>query len=113
MGKHGILVDMHYCTGCHACEIACKQENGFGVGNWGIRINEIITEKPDSDRVHFDYLPYFTPQCNLCAERIASGEDTKPACVKHCGTACMLYGEIGALAKELEAKPRAILYSPL
>ncbi|MDR2771732.1 MAG: oxidoreductase [Clostridiales Family XIII bacterium] len=113
MGNKGILVDLHYCTGCHACEIACKQENGFDVGNFGIRINEIITEKPNSDRVHFDYLPYFTPQCNLCAERIASGEDTKPACVKHCGTACMQYGEIEELAKELAEKPRAILYRPL
>ncbi|MDR1573275.1 MAG: oxidoreductase [Clostridiales Family XIII bacterium] len=113
MGRKGILVDMHYCTGCHACEIACKQENGFGVGNWGIRINEIITEKPHSDRVHFDYLPYFTPQCNLCAERIAAGEDVKPTCVKHCGTACMRYGEIAELAREMETKPRAVLYSPL
>ncbi|MDR1874981.1 MAG: hypothetical protein LBQ90_08240 [Synergistaceae bacterium] len=113
MGKKGILVDMYYCTGCHACEIACKQENGFGVGSWGIRINEIITKKPNSDRVHFDYLPYFTPQCNLCAERIATGEDTKPSCVKHCGTACMRYGEIGELAEEMKTKPRAILYSPL
>jgi Fe-S-cluster-containing dehydrogenase component len=113
MGKRGILVDMHYCTGCHACEIACKQENGFDVGLWGIKITEHITEKADSDRVHFDYVPYFTPLCNLCAERIASGEDTKPSCVKHCGTACMKYGDIEELAKEMTGISRAILYSPL
>ncbi|MDR2487790.1 MAG: oxidoreductase [Clostridiales Family XIII bacterium] len=113
MHKKGILVDMHYCTGCHACEIACKQENGFDVGQWGIRIVEQITEKPGTDRVHFDYQPYFTPLCNLCAERIASGEDDKPACVKHCGTACMKYGELAALAGEMEELPRAVLYSPL
>ena len=112
MARKGILVDMHYCTGCHACEIACKQENEFGVGLWGIKITEQITEKPDSDRVNFDYIPYFTPLCNLCAERIASGEDTKPSCVKHCGTACMKYGDIEDLAKEMVGKPRSILYSP-
>jgi Fe-S-cluster-containing dehydrogenase component len=112
MAKKGILVDMHYCSGCHACEIACKQENAFGVGLWGIKITEQITEKPDSDRVHFDYIPYFTPLCNLCVERIASGEDTKPSCVKHCGTACMKYGDLEELAKEMPGKPRSILYSP-
>jgi Fe-S-cluster-containing dehydrogenase component len=111
MPKKGILVDMHYCTGCHTCEIACKQENGFGVGQWGIKITEHITERPDSDRVHFDYMPYFTPLCNLCAGRIASGQDDKPSCVKHCGTASMKYGEIAVLAKELENIPRAVLFA--
>jgi Fe-S-cluster-containing dehydrogenase component len=109
---NGILVDMYYCTGCHACEIACKQENDFGVGQWGIRVREMISEYADSDRVHFDYVPYFTPFCTLCAERIKSGEDTKPACVKHCGTACMKYGEVTELAEELAITPRGILYRP-
>lgn len=114
MAKKGILVDMHYCSGCHACEIACKQENEFNVGEWGIKITQMITDIPgdDTDRVHFDYIPYFTPQCNLCAERIASGEDIRPACVKHCGTACMKYGDIDELAEELKNTPRGILYSP-
>jgi anaerobic dimethyl sulfoxide reductase subunit B (iron-sulfur subunit) len=113
MDKHGILVDMHYCTGCHACEIACKQENGFPAGVWGVKINEMITTEPDSDHVHFDYVPYFTRKCNLCASRIASGEEERPACVKHCGTASMHYGSIAELSKKMADMPRAILYNPL
>ena len=52
MGKKGILVDMYYCTGCHACEVACKQENQFPVGIAGIKINELIMENGlNTDRV--------------------------------------------------------------
>ncbi len=112
MSKKGILADMNYCTGCHACEIACKQENQFQVGTWGIRITEMISEYPNSDRVHFDYTAYFTPQCNLCAPRIASGEDNRPSCVKHCGTGSLHYGDIEELAKRMADMPRSVLYSP-
>ena len=24
--EHGLLIDYEYCTGCHACEVACAQE---------------------------------------------------------------------------------------
>ncbi len=24
--EHGLLIDYAYCTGCHACEVACAQE---------------------------------------------------------------------------------------
>jgi Fe-S-cluster-containing dehydrogenase component len=112
MSKKGILADMNYCTGCHACEVACKQENGYPVGIGGIKITEIIMEDVDAERVHFDYVPYFSKNCNLCAARIASGEDTKPACVKHCGTASLHYGAIEELAKMMAKMPRSILYLP-
>lgn len=112
MAKKGILVDMNYCTGCHACEVACKQENEFPVGIWGIKINEMIMNTPDSDKVMFDYIPYFSHNCNLCASRIASGEDNKPSCVKHCGTASIHYGDIEELAKMMVNMPRSVLYSP-
>jgi Fe-S-cluster-containing dehydrogenase component len=112
MSKKGILADMHYCTGCHACEIACKQENQYQVGISGIKITEYIMEDKDSAKVHFDYVPYFSKHCNLCAARIASGEDSVPACVRHCGTFSLNYGDIEELAKRMSDMPRSILYSP-
>ena len=114
MGKKGILVDMYYCTGCHACEVACKQENQFPVGIAGIKINELIMENGlNTDRVQFDWYPHFTNHCNLCADRINSGEDTKPACCKHCGTASLHYGDLEDLVKMMETMPRSVLHSPL
>lgn len=112
MSKKGILADMHYCTGCHACEVACKQENKYPVGIGGIKITEMIMEDADSSNVNFDYVPYFSKNCTLCASRIASGEDTVPACVRHCGTLSLHYGNIEELAKLMPQMPRSILYSP-
>lgn len=112
MSKKGILADMHYCTGCHACEVACKQEYQYPVGIGGIKITEMIMEDHDSSNVHFDYVPYFSKHCNLCAARIASGEDTVPACVRHCGTLSLHYGDIEELAKKMPGMSRSILYSP-
>jgi len=113
MSNKGILADMHYCTGCHACEIACKQENSFPVGISGIKITEIIMEDSSQNgKINFDYIPYFSRNCDLCSKRIISGEDTKPACVKHCGTASLHYGEIKDLCKMLEDMPRGVLYNP-
>lgn len=112
MSKKGILADMKYCTGCHACEVACKQENEYPVGVGGIKVTEMIMEDIDSSCVNFDYIPYFSKNCNLCAGRIASGEDTVPACVRHCGTASLHYGNLEELAKLMPGMPRSILYSP-
>lgn len=112
MSKMGILVDMHFCTGCHACEIACKQENQYPVGIGGIKVTEIIMENSWDGNICFDYIPYFSSNCTLCAERIASGEDTVPACVRHCGTASLHYGEIDELVEKMRDMPRSILYRP-
>jgi Fe-S-cluster-containing dehydrogenase component len=27
--KKGLLIDYHYCTGCHSCEVAYQQKHGF------------------------------------------------------------------------------------
>ncbi len=47
MSRKGLLIDYEYCTGCHSCEVACKQEHGYPVGRGGIDLREILTEKPD------------------------------------------------------------------
>ena len=30
MAQHGLLIDYEFCTGCHACVMACKVEMGLG-----------------------------------------------------------------------------------
>jgi Fe-S-cluster-containing dehydrogenase component len=108
MGRKGLLIDYYYCTGCHSCEVACKQENGLPAGHWGIKVNEIVLES--FDRVEVTYLPFPTGLCNLCAGRTAAGE--LPACVKHCQAACMTYGEVKELVQKMEATPRTVLFAP-
>ena len=34
----GILVNTEFCTGCHACEVACKKHLDLPVGQFGIKL---------------------------------------------------------------------------
>src|SRR4030042_2526975 len=109
MPKKALMIDYEYCTGCHSCEVACKQEHGYPVGKGGIHLNEIITELPDK-RLRIDYLPFTTAYCDLCAARTKRGE--LPACVKHCQAAIMWYGTAEELAKLAQDKPRSVIMLP-
>ena len=62
MGKISLLFNEYLCSGCHTCEIACKQEHGFGVGP---RVIRVLEESP-----------YFKPLfCHHCDD---------PPCAKAC-----------------------------
>lgn len=108
MPRNGLLINYEYCTGCHTCEVACKQEHNYPVGIGGISVSEFMTKSPD--KIHIDYIPFPTRFCDLCAERIKRKEP--PACVKHCQAACMMYGAITKLAKAMEDKPRSVIFAP-
>ncbi len=73
MPRKGLMIDYEYCSGCHSCEVACKQEHGYPVGKGGIHLNEILTEMPDK-RIRIDYIPFPTAYCDLCAARTRKGE---------------------------------------
>jgi Fe-S-cluster-containing dehydrogenase component len=62
-------------------------------------------------RVKIDYAPYFTDHCDLCTARMQRNE--RPACVKHCQAACMLFGPTQDLAATMKDRPRAVLYTHL
>lgn len=109
MERKGLMIDYEYCTGCHSCEIACKQEHHYPVGRGGINLMEVITERPDQS-LRIDYLPFTTLYCTLCAHRTAHGE--APSCVKHCQAACMYYGTLPELAQLMETRPRSVLFAP-
>jgi Fe-S-cluster-containing dehydrogenase component len=108
MARSGLLIEYEYCTGCHACEVACKQEHNFSGGMVGIRVEEVVTESPA--KVHVDYIPFTTRFCDLCAERTTKGE--VPACVKHCQATCMMYGPVTELVKAMAERPRSAIFAP-
>lgn len=109
MPRNGLMIDYEYCSGCHACEVACKQEHDYPVGKGGIHLNEITTELPNG-RIRIDYLPFPTDYCDLCAGRVQQGEP--PACVKHCQAATMYYGLVTELAEAMAEKPHCALFTP-
>ncbi len=71
ISQKNIFVDLKYCIGCRACEVACKQENNIPVGiKWinVVKIGPRIVE----DKLQMDFVPM---RCRHCA---------KPPCVDAC-----------------------------
>ena len=109
MPKKALMIDYEYCTGCHSCEVACKQEHSYPVGKGGIHMNEITTTLAEG-RLRIDYIPFPTAYCDLCAARTRRGE--LPACVKHCQAQVMAYGTVSELAKTMDKKSHMVMFTP-
>lgn len=115
MSEYGLLIDYEFCTGCQACEVACKEEHDFPVGKWGIRV---FDDGPwqkcdDNDKgtsFNWNKIPVPTDLCDLCEERTGKGKE--PFCVHHCLAACMEYGTIEELSAKLKSKPKQVLWVP-
>ena len=114
--KNGLLNDYEWCDGCHSCEVACKEEHGFPVGQFGIRLLkdgpwEIGEPGPDDVRKwNWNWLPMPTDLCDLCTERVAVGRE--PTCVHHCLTQALKFGPIDELLPELDKKAKQALFVP-
>lgn len=108
--EHGLLIDYEYCTGCHACVVACAQEYQRKAGyTKGIEVLEVEQKLPNN-RAYLAYLPFPTELCVLCSHRTKEG--LEPACVQNCMASCMKYGRIEDLAREMAKKPRMVLWVP-
>jgi len=75
MGKLSLVVFQRDCMGCHACEVACKQEHGLGVGP---RLIRVVEKAPF-------YIPIY---CHHCA---------RPPCKDACPGEAMSRNELGVV----------------
>ncbi len=81
--QYGFHVDMRFCTGCHACVVACKELHDLPVGLNLRHVFEIeggaydTTTRASAAGV-FAY--YISMSCNHC---------TEPLCVKNCPTGAL------------------------
>lgn len=103
MSTYAILADNFYCTGCHACELACKNEKELPSGQWGIKVLELGPWKREDD-IHWEYryVPVLTASCDLCAARVR--ESGQPSCVFHCPASALEYGTLEDLSKSMAEK---------
>ena len=108
---YGLLIDYYYCTGCHACEVACKKEHDLPVGQWGIKLAQDGPRKIINDRWELMYIPVPTELCDLCEKRVAAGK--LPTCVHHCQARCMSYGTVEELAKAMNGETKQVLFTPV
>jgi len=70
--KWGVAVDLKRCTGCQACTLACKLENGTPPDIFWTRVLE-----KEEGTFPFAYKVFMPLRCNHCAE---------PPCVPVCPT---------------------------
>ena len=106
----GLLYDLEYCTGCFACTVACKQEHGYDADTWGVKVLEQVYAFPNG-HVQVDNVPFPTRLCDMCGERISSGEDDKPACVKACQASIIYCDELAELLKIVPKLKRPVLWT--
>lgn len=114
MSKNGLLIDYTYCTGCHSCEIACKNHLGLPVGKWGIKLTEIgpfVIQQGTPNKFEWIQMPVPTSLCDMCADETAKGN--KPMCVHHCMGACIDYGTVEELASKMDSRgAKQVLFLP-
>lgn len=110
MSKYTLIIDYRYCTGCHACEVACRKEKGFKAEEYGIRVTEQGPIKLGGKWM-YDFVPIPSSLCDVCVERIEEGK--KPACVHHCLAACMSAEPIEKVSEALaELGEKTVCFVP-
>ncbi len=98
-----LVVDLDRCTGCFACEVACKQEHKLPEGVKGI---DVLTLGPFEvgGEPAIDFIPHTTARCNLCAGRVRRGR--RPFCADVCPTQALSLCEGLELLQLLRSKRR-------
>lgn len=100
MTKYAMIIDYKYCTGCHTCEVACRQERQIeSQEEWGIKLSEFGPMKQGGEW-YWDYVPVPSNLCNLCEDRLAEGK--RAACAHHCLAQCMEVVPVAEVPDQLE-----------
>ena len=108
--RNGLLIDYEFCTGCQSCEVACKEEHGIPVGQWGIKVIDEGPWQISEKTWNWNKIAVPTDLCDLCADRVA--EDKKPTCVHHCLAQVLKFGPVDELVADLDRKPKQVLFVP-
>lgn len=107
--RNGLLIDYEFCTGCHACEVACKMELELPNGQWGIKLLQDGPRQLENGKWDYNYIPFPTSLCNLCENRVETGK--LPTCVHHCQAGIMQYGPVEELAAKMAGKSKMVLFT--
>lgn len=97
--KIGVLVELDYCVGCAACQMACQNYYDLPVTDTYMRL---FLGKPDVvDGRHEMFMspyPYRLDKCAYCLEK----EDGKAPCAAICISHALHVGEIEEINKLAE-----------
>lgn len=111
MSNVGMLVDLDYCVGCYACQSACNDYNGLGLGLTYLKQCNMKPEEVDGDLVmYMSPIPLKLEQCAHCLE----AEGIAP-CQAICISKSLYVGGVEDLltkAKELGTKTQIFMPRP-
>ncbi len=79
MARYGMVIDLRRCIGCHACSMACKQENGTPSGVWWGKV--LVSELGKFPNTQLAYMPVLCNHCDNapCVEVCPTGASYKRA----------------------------------
>ncbi len=122
MKKIALMINQDDCSGCHACEVACKQEHGLGVGPRVVRVietaplfvplfchhcedppcalscpEEAITKDPETGVVLHD--PEKCNGCNAVEGKSGAEKNQTSPCKVECPARNDVQGYVGLAAK--------------
>lgn len=105
MTVYGMLIDYQWCSGCHSCEVACKNEKDLSVEDklYGIKLQQIGPVELEDGKFEWNYIPTPTSRCDMCASRIEKWGQRLP-CEIACLGQCMTIGPVDELAEKLKEK---------
>ena len=89
MSRTCLVIDCDRCIGCHACEVACKNENGIALGEYWNRVIQVGPHGTFPDLEQY-WLP---AQCQQCEN---------PSCVHVCPTGASYIDENGMVLIDKE-----------
>ncbi len=104
----GMLVDYDYCTGCHSCEVSCKERFDMAEDEWGIKLADNGPWRYSETDWEWNHVPIPTEECDLCADRLAAGK--KALCEQHCQALVITVGPLDELAKKM-TKKKMVLFN--
>lgn len=58
MSKYALYLDYEFCSGCHSCEVACRNELGLPLGQWGMKVLEDQPRQLPDGTWSWNYIAY-------------------------------------------------------
>ena len=110
MSAYALVIDYEFCTGCHACEVACRKALGLPGGQFGIRILQDGPRELPGGGWEYNHLPMPTSLCDLCAERVSEGKGA--SCAHHCPAHCLHFGAVEEMAAKAAEKGGHAMFVP-
>ena len=107
MAGYGLLVNLDRCTGCMACEAACKVANKLPPGVSWLHVIRNNPEEVDG-RLVMDHIPMprSLKKCEECLDR----EGSPPLCAKVCMGKALIVDKVEGLVK-VSQKRRSVLFT--